>query len=184
MNGILGISAFLLTAFVSAVAIFDLRERRIPNLLVFPAVVAGVVLNTYRLGLGGLGAASFGLIVGFALLILPYAFGGMKAGDVKFLSAIGSFVGAADVIRVLLAALLCYPAFAAVVVIRERKLRVTWLRFRRVLFNFLSFFAPGMQLYALKLEGQDDSSIQSAATPFGVSLAAGTLIAIYTNFLR
>ncbi|MGH9843381.1 MAG: A24 family peptidase [Blastocatellia bacterium] len=184
MNGILGVSAFLLTAFVSAVAIFDLRERRIPNFLVFPAVVAGVILNTYRLRLGGLGLALLGLAVGFALLILPYAVGGMKAGDVKFLSAIGSFVGAADVVRVLLAALLCYPAFAAVVVIRERKMRVTWLRFRRVLFNFLGFFLPGMKLYAMKLEGQDDPGISSAATPFGVSIAAGTLIAIYTDFLR
>jgi prepilin peptidase CpaA len=174
----------LLTAFVLAVSIFDFRERRIPNFLVFPAALAGLGLNAYLAGMGGLGMGMVGLLVGFFLLILPYAVGGMKAGDVKFLAAIGAFVGAADVVRVLLSALLCYPALAAVVVIREKKLGLTWLRFRRVLFNFLGVFAPGLKLYALRLDGLDDPSIPSAATPFGVSIAAGVLIAVYSNFLR
>jgi prepilin peptidase CpaA len=174
----------LLSVFVLAVSIFDLRERRIPNFLVFPAALIGLGMNTYLLRMNGLGFGLIGLFTGFSLLILPYVVGGMKAGDVKFLAAIGSFVGAADIVRVLLAALLCYPAFAAVAVIRERKLRLTWLRFRRVFFNFMGFFLPGMRLYALRLDGLDDPGIPSATTPFGVSIAAGALIVMYSNFLR
>jgi prepilin peptidase CpaA len=184
MTGILNVSALILTAFVLTVAVFDVRERRIPNLLVFPAALAGLLLNTYRSGVGGIGFALLGLGAGLALLLIPYAVGGMKAGDVKFLAAIGAFVGAADALRVLLAALVCYPVLAAVVVIRERKGKVTWIRFRRVLLNFLGVFLPGLKLYAIRLDGLDDSRISSATTPFGLSLAAGTLLAIYTDFLR
>ena len=184
MGWITGVSAALLTAFVIAVSIFDLRDRRIPNFLVFPAVAIGLIVNLYRQSWNGLGFGLKGLAVGFALLVIPYAVGGMKAGDVKFLAAIGAFVGATDVVRALLATVLFYPALAAVAVIRDGKFKITWLRFRRVLFNFLGVFAPVMRIYALRLEGRDDQSIASATTPFGVSIAAGTLVAIYTNFLR
>jgi len=176
--------AVLLTALVVAVSVFDIRERRIPNLLVFPAAVIGLTLNLVARGWEGLGFGLKGLALGFTLLFIPYLVGGMKAGDVKFLAAIGAFMGATDVVRALLATLLCYPLFAAIAVIREKKLNLTWLRFRRVLLNFLGFFIPGLKLYAIRLEERDDKSIPSVTTPFGVTVAAGTLIAVYTNFLR
>lgn len=184
MAGISGVIACIATIFVLSVAFVDLRRRRIPNIIVFPAAGAGLALNFYRDHWAGLGFGLKGLGVGFALLILPYALGGMKAGDVKFLAAIGAFLGATDVIRALLATLMVYPIFAAYAVIKSGKLKVTWLRFRRVLYNFLGVIAPGMKAYALRLEGQDDQSVPSATTPFGVSIAVGTLIALYTNFLR
>jgi prepilin peptidase CpaA len=175
--------AMLISIFVIAVSIFDLRERRIPNFLVFPAILTGLTSNVILRGWDGLVFGLKGLAVGFALLFIPYLFGGMKAGDVKFLAAIGAFMGSTDVIRALLAALLFYPLLAAIAVIKEKKLRITWLRFRRVLLNFLGFFAPGLKLYAIRLDGQDDKSVASATTPFGVTIAVGTLIAIYTGFL-
>jgi prepilin peptidase CpaA len=177
-------TAVLITAFVVAISIFDIRERRIPNFLVFPAILIGLTLNVTLSGWGGLVFGLKGLAVGFALLFIPYLVGGMKAGDVKFLAAIGVFTGATDVVRALLATVLCYPLLAAVAVIKEKKLKITWLRFRRVLFDFLGFFVPGLRLYAIRLDGQDDKSVASATTPFGVAIAAGTLIAIYTSFLR
>jgi prepilin peptidase CpaA len=173
-----------LVAFAVVISIFDIRERRIPNFLVFPATFIGLGLNLSIRGWEGLGFGLKGLATGFALLFIPYLVGGMKAGDVKFLAAIGAFLGATDVIRALLATVLCYPLWAAVAVIREKKIRITWLRFRRVLLNFLGFFTPALRLYAARLDGQDDKSVASATTPFGVAIAAGTLIAIYTNFLR
>jgi prepilin peptidase CpaA len=181
---IAGISGILLTAFVIAVSIFDFRHRRIPNFLVFPAAATGLVFNLYWKGWSGLGFGMKGLATGFVLLFLPYLVGGMKAGDVKFLAAIGAFTGPADVIRILLATVLFYPLMAFIAVFRAGKWKVTWLRFRRVLYGFLGFFLPGMRLFALRLDGQDDKTIASVKTPFGVSIAAGTLIAIYTGFLR
>lgn len=184
MNGLLKAPDLVLTALVIVVSIYDVRDRRIPNFLVFPGALLGLGFNAWLRGGPGFGYGLKGLAVGFFLLILPYAVGGMKAGDVKFLSAIGAFTGSTGVVRVLLATLLCYPVLAAVAVFREKKLRLTWLRFRRVLFNFLGVFLPPMRMYATALEGQDDPGVASVTTPFGVAIAAGTLIALYTNFLR
>src|SRR5436309_3229359 len=101
-------SAAILTALVLAVSIFDLRERRIPNFLVLPAACIGLGLNLYG-GWDGLLFSAQGLAVGLTLLFVPYLLGAMGAGDVKFLAAIGAFVGAVGVARVLLLSLLCYP---------------------------------------------------------------------------
>lgn len=177
-------STIAVTLFVITVAIFDLRERRIPNFLVFPAMLLGLMLNAFNHGLDGFLFAIKGLGLGFSLLLIPYLVRGMKAGDVKFAMAIGTFSGAAGIVRILLVTVLCYPLFASIVVIRDKKLAVTWLRFRRLLFNFLGFFVPSLKLYALKLEGCDDESVASATTPFGVALAAGTLVSVYTMFLK
>ncbi|MBP6821183.1 MAG: prepilin peptidase [Acidobacteria bacterium] len=176
-------SVFSLTLIVVVVAVFDLRERRIPNLIVFPASLLGLCINGLGGGVEGLLFGLKGLGFGFALLFIPYMVKGMKAGDVKFVMAIGSFVGAAGIIRVLLITLLCYPILAAIVVIRESKLAVTWLRFRRILFNFSGFFVSSFRLYAMRLENSDDESVASATTPFGVAIAIGALISIYTRLL-
>ncbi|HQR33025.1 MAG TPA: A24 family peptidase [Blastocatellia bacterium] len=177
-------SVISLTVIVIAVAIFDIRERRIPNLVVMPASLMGLLIHAFESGWMGVGDSLKGFGLGFALLLIPYLVKGMKAGDVKFMMAIGSFVGAPGIVRVLLITLLCYPLLAAIVVIREKKLAITWLRFRRILFNFLGFFIASFQLYALRLENSDDERIGSATTPFGVAIAMGTLLAIYTGFLR
>ena len=89
------------TIFVVLVALSDWRARRIPTASVGPAIVLGLALHAAR-GWNGLEFSLKGLGLGFALLILPYVFGGMKAGDVKFLAAIGALVGATDVFRALL----------------------------------------------------------------------------------
>ncbi len=171
------------TIFVLLVALSDWRARRIPNVYVFPAIVLGLALHATR-GWNGLEFSLKGLGLGFALLILPYVFGGMKAGDVKFLAAIGAWVGATDVLRALLMTVLLYPLLAIVPVLRAGKLKITLLRFGRVFFNFLGFFLPGFKLYAQQLESRDDKSIASVQTPFGVAIAAGTLLALFTNWLR
>lgn len=184
MDWLANVSAAALTLLVIAVAIFDVRERRIPNFLVFPAILAGLILHFVWHRWVGVGFSLKGVGLAFLLLLIPYVVGGMKAGDVKFLMAIGALTGATDVVRVLLATVFCYPVMAAVAVMRERKLGVTWLRFRRIFWNFLGFFVPSLKLYAMRLDAQDDQSVTSVKTPYGVAIAVGTLIAIYTDFLR
>ena len=47
------VSIAVVTVLVVTVAIFDLRQRRIPNFLVFPAALAGLVLHSFSGGLHG-----------------------------------------------------------------------------------------------------------------------------------
>lgn len=82
------------TLIVLAVATFtDLRSRRIPNWLVFPFLLVGLVVSGRVHGSRGIGQS----LAGVALGILIYGFlfwaGGMGAGDVKLCAAIGAWIG-------------------------------------------------------------------------------------------
>lgn len=71
----------------------DYAERRVPNWLNALIACAGLTLQTVFFGLSGLGDGALGLLVGFALLILPWLMHGMGAGDVKLMAAIGAWLG-------------------------------------------------------------------------------------------
>ncbi len=74
-------------------AIFDVRSRRIPNLLTVPAMLAGLALH---LGSGGwremLSSFCALLVCGLVFLVF-YLAGGMGAGDVKLIAAEGCILG-------------------------------------------------------------------------------------------
>ena len=177
------LAASVLTFFVVLVAWFDLRERRIPNVLVLPAALVGLSLHALQ-GWNGLWFGGKGLLIGFALLFFPYLIGAMGAGDVKFLAAIGAFVGSAGVVRVLLLALLAYPLLALGFLIQQRKVTLTFKRFARLTCKLFGVLIPPLRLYAARLEASDDPEIASAMSPFGLAISIGTLLALFTNFLR
>jgi prepilin peptidase CpaA len=82
------------TVIVLAIASFtDLRNRRIPNWLVLPFLLAGIVVSGWLHGWHGVGQSFAGM--GLGLLIYGFLFwmGGMGAGDVKLCAAIGAWIG-------------------------------------------------------------------------------------------
>ena len=74
-------------------SVFDVKSRRVPNLLTGPSICFGLVLH---LTLGGWRqmavAAAAGLVCGVVFLIF-YLAGGMGAGDVKLITAVGCICG-------------------------------------------------------------------------------------------
>jgi len=77
---------------------WDLRTRRIPNVLTFGAAAAALVFHVATDGAGGGMASIGGWAVGVALLFAPFALGGMGAGDVKLLGALGAWLGPGDAV--------------------------------------------------------------------------------------
>ena len=74
-------------------SVTDVRERRVPNFVTGPAIVVGLMLHTIFGGWRGLGdSALAGLIAGGIFLVFFLA-GGMGAGDVKLMAAVGCFAG-------------------------------------------------------------------------------------------
>jgi prepilin peptidase CpaA len=84
--------AVLIPLFIIA-CITDIRGQKIPNWLTFPAALAGIIYCTAVSGMQGLVNSAAGLGLGLALLLPFYAFGGMGAGDVKLMGAIGALIG-------------------------------------------------------------------------------------------
>jgi len=91
------------TVLVLAVATFtDLRSRRIPNWLVLPFLLAGIVAspwrsdwhgNTQGFSWHGLGQSFAGMGLGLLIYGVMFWMGGMGAGDVKLCAAIGAWIG-------------------------------------------------------------------------------------------
>ncbi len=83
----------ILIAVLVISAIFDYRFKKVPNIVTFPAIAAGLAMAFMEKGFMGLLISIAGLFIGMALLYLPYAAGGMGGGDVKLLGAIGAIKG-------------------------------------------------------------------------------------------
>ena len=81
---------------------WDLATRRIPNVLTFGAALAGFLAHGYMAGWSGAGASLAGWAVGVAFFFPFFALGGMGAGDIKLLAAVGAWLGPAATVWVAL----------------------------------------------------------------------------------
>lgn len=82
-----------LGVFILACCLIDQRTRRIPNVLSGIAFLVGSGLNTFHFGAPGLATSLSGAATMVAILLAPFALGGIGAGDVKMMAAVGAFVG-------------------------------------------------------------------------------------------
>lgn len=79
--------------------ITDLKQQRIYNKVIFPTLIAVLVLHLTASGFGGLRLSILGFAAGLAVLIIPYLLGGIGAGDVKLLALIGAIKGSSFVLN-------------------------------------------------------------------------------------
>lgn len=81
---------FLLSLWMAA---GDVKSRRIPNYLTLGTALAGLAFQLGSHGPAGLVDGFLGIFLGLGLLILPFIWGGMGAGDVKALAGLGAWLG-------------------------------------------------------------------------------------------
>lgn len=159
-------SAALVIAAIAAVV--DARERRIPNWLTYPGIVGGVLLHGLLQGWKGMGSALAGCLLAGGIFLLFYLVRAMGAGDVKLVAAIGSLLGPADAIVMLLATAICGGVLATAYAVYRRRIRDTLLNVG----GALQFHArAGLQVHP-------ELNLDNPATlrmPYGLAIAAGTL---------
>jgi prepilin peptidase CpaA len=149
----------------------DIRTRRIPNYLTLGTAVAGLAYNFISQGLPGLADGFLGLLLGFACLILIYLWGGMGAGDVKALAALGAWLGPK-----LTVFLFCYMGIAGGVLavgdlvwqgILWQKIKEGWV----FLLNLLLCRPDGPP-------SPPSPALLTEGIPYGVAIALGMLILV------
>jgi prepilin peptidase CpaA len=101
----------------------DMRERRIPNLVTGPAIVFGLVAHLVWGGWGALGNATLAGLIAGGSFFLFFVAGGMGAGDVKLMAAVGCWVGLSPLRLVLLSTVIAGGLFALGVSIYKGRLR-------------------------------------------------------------
>lgn len=92
------IPAVCALAFVTVLAITDLRSHRIPNRLTVPAALIALLVNVGIAGLDGALHSGAGLLTGLAVFLPLFLGGQFGAGDVKGMAVVGAFLGPYSVI--------------------------------------------------------------------------------------
>lgn len=157
--------------FVTLCCAVDLRAGRIPNVLSGTAVIVGLWLGVLKGGVSGLIASAVGALFVGAILLLPFSLGGIGAGDVKMMAALGALLGT----RVALVGLLVGMAFGGVIAVvyllyRGRLSEKLTATRRRALAAVIT-----RSLAPLKMSAGDADAI---ALPYSLPLAVGTLVSI------
>ena len=161
------------TVLVLAVATFtDLRNRRIPNWLVLPFLLAGIVVSTWLQGWHGLGQSFAGLGLGTLIYGVLFWMGGMGAGDVKLCAAIGAWIGPSQLTIALVLTAMAGGVMALI-----------WAASAGFL-NEL-FTGAGTLLFAAKDSGERTSMSLSnplkRKMPYAPAIAIGTLISFFSH---
>jgi len=149
----------------------DMRTNRIPNYLTLGGVLAGLGYQLGFHGWTGLSNGFLGMSLGFALLIFFYWKGGLGAGDVKALAALGAWLGPWQTLY-----LFIYMAFSGIILI----FMILWWRgllldkIRQLWAFLLNRFLT--QAYRSMPPSASAPGPQSEGIPYGVALAMGMAI--------
>lgn len=145
---------------------FDVRSRRIPNVLTMAGLLAALVLRGW-LGVGPLVDGVEGAGVGLGLALLPFALGMLGGGDVKLLAAVGAFMGPGRFLGAFLVIALVGGALALLEALRRRAAREVMSRSFAVVKYLVVLGRFG---YRPTLESQGAMTV-----PYGVAIAVGSL---------
>ena len=151
----------LLLAILAVAVVTDLRSRRIRNRLTYPAMATGLVVNAVAGGWPGLSASALGWLTALGIMLVPFVMGGMGAGDVKLMLAIGALKGPHFVVLVALYGAVVGGALALYYLVRERRVTST-----------LRYVAYGW-FWALRGNGPRAGTI-----PYAPAIAGGAIIAL------
>jgi len=115
-----------------AATVIDLRTRKVPNALTWPAAVVGIGLAVTGIGSVGVAASIAGGLLGLALMLPGYLFGGTGGGDVKLLAAIGTFLGPGRTLSAFIGAALAGGVIAVGIALHRGLFRATLHRLARI----------------------------------------------------
>jgi prepilin peptidase CpaA len=148
----------------------DLKVKRIPNALTFTMAFMGFLLCFSDQGISGLGQSFLGLFCGLMLLYIPFSMGGVGAGDVKLLAALGTFFGPLMIIKIFLASAIFGGMFSLAAMWKAKTMRNT----------FYGAFNRAFSLMTRSVVTEQPIAQQHAAgIPYAVAIACGALFVLF-----
>ena len=168
--------AYLSSATVCAAAatVTDIQSRRIPNLLTGLGVAAGLALHLMCGGMQECGLSLLaGLLAGSAFFVFFLA-GGMGAGDVKLMTAIGCLAGLHPLTSILTITVVAGAVAAAITAAVHGRLRETLLNVREI---FAHHQVNGLSSHP-EIHVRNRSLLR---LPYALSVAAGCVATLILN---
>lgn len=167
----------------SLVAAFtDITRFKVHNLLTLPLMATGLIYHGVVGGPVGLLGSFCGLLLGAGILLVFYILGGMGGGDVKFMAAVGAWLGLPLTLYVFLFSALAAGVYAIALILIYGSVRETWVNLQVI---WQRLIVIGRHL------GADDrvetevrrNDRRRRIIPFGAMMAVGVLIVLLYSWL-
>ena len=173
----------LLLLLVSLSAAFDVKERRIPNKITFMGIIVGLLFNLFAGGWAGLLNSFLGMLAGIAIFFIPFAMGGMGAGDVKLMGSIGALMGWRFSLETAIYSALVGGVMVLVYLVYTRKLLDILSGMLLVLVQVLNRIIQkkGYSEKLMKIEKtfyKNGKEYKKIYIPYGVAIAGGTVLVL------
>ncbi len=157
----------------------DYRERRVPNWLNAAIAAAGFAAQGWYYGLPGMGWGAAGLLIGFAVLIVPWLMHGMGAGDVKLMMAIGVWLGPALTLWSFLIGVLVGGLIAVVMIVSSGRMWNAWANLATIMHKITHRSTVFSEFGSARSFGET-----SQLLPYGVPLTIGTLAVFFVELAK
>ena len=151
-----------LTSFIT-----DISKNKIYNAQTYPSMALGLILGYAAGGGHGILMSFAGLLTGLALLFIIFLAGGIGAGDVKLLGAIGALKGTVFVLWTIFYTGLIGGVLAFALLILKGRLLSTF----KNLFTFVR--------HPVKARGNQKPE-ERMYLPYGVAISLGSIWALFT----
>lgn len=172
------LSCLPLLLMLGLAATLDVRTRRIPNWLNLLMLVTGLT-NAFAWGVPTSPTrALLGTLAGFFILIVPYALGAMKAGDVKMLAAVGAWLGPVAALQVYAVAAIFGLALVIAQCAATGRLTRLFSNSTLIVANFANYAQVGRE--QVIASGRSMQSVDRPL-PYAVSTLVGACVTVAMN---
>src|SRR4029453_1310898 len=159
----------LLVPMAAFIMYYDIRYRRIPNVLVLGLLIGGLTINISFGGFSGAAARLEGFPLAFLPMFLIHLFGAMGAGDVKLFGAVGSVIGVSMVPLTFVVVVMLGAALAIYTMLRAGTVFSTLHGVLRIFVGIM----PGWEMPRFAMPSDRKHTI-----PYGVAIMLGSLLAV------
>lgn len=174
------VSNFMLIILLIFAVYFDIAARKIPNKITVSAILCGMIWTTLNSGFQGFKFSLLGILIGFAVFLVPYIFNAIGAGDIKLMTAIGAIMGWEFIIKSAISTALAGGIIVVLYMLYEKGLIKTLIdTFGIFLKPFMEFLhlISGFNFFYNIFKYFDDriNSKENVYIPYAVPIAIGSV---------
>ncbi|MDF2610560.1 MAG: peptidase prepilin type [Lachnospiraceae bacterium] len=177
------INIIILIPTILLASYFDLKIKKIPNLLTFPVILLGMLTTSLVSGFKGLQFSILGFLFGMAVFFIPFAFNLMGGGDVKLMGAIGALMGWRFSLSAVIYSSVVGGVIVVIIVVFNKRLMRLITGMLSIIITPISRFLylkTGKEIFYKKFQYFDNKNInrKKEYIPYGVAITIGTLLVL------
>lgn len=170
VTGYWQLTVLALVPAVVVASIIDYRAHKVPNWLNALLAAGGIAAQGWFFGWSGVGNAVLGILVGLGVLIVPWLMGGMGAGDVKLMAAIGAWFGPWMTLVAFCTGAIIGGVIAGVLIVVGRRVADAWMNLGLIMIKMRKLDTALGEFASVRSLGSS-----TILLPYGIPLSIGSV---------